>query len=212
MLMKPPMRKAALLLHVVASVGWLGSVAAYGVLSVMAAYSSDSALVRSACLAMYVVGWYAVVPLNLLAVVTGLVQALGTPWGLFRYYWVVAKLVLTVLGTGLLLMHQGMLTGQATALMAGGVALPDESLRQLGAQLVWDSGLGLFLLIVLTGLSILKPWGLTRRVLRQQADRGESRPMVESSLPASLRFFITSTIVSLLVFALSHHLHGHHHH
>lgn len=211
MLMTPSVRKAALLLHIVASVGWLGSVAAYAVLSVVAGYSNESALVRSACLAMNVVGWYAVVPLNILALATGLVQAQFTPWGLFRHYWIIAKLVLTILGTGLLLMHQGMLAGQAAALVTGGAVIPDDSLRRLGVQLVWDSGLGLFLLLVLTGLSVFKPWGLTRRALRQQTGRGESKQPTDAALPASLKLFVAGVIVSLLVFGMSHHMHGHHH-
>lgn len=203
-------RKTALLLHVISSVGWLGSVAAYLVLSIGAGYSHDDALVRSACLGMNLLGWYAVVPLSLLAVATGLVQALGTPWGLFRYYWVIVKLVLTAIGTGLLLMHQGLLAGQA-ALAARDATTSGDSLRQFGAQLVWDSGLGLFLLIVLTGLSVFKPWGMTRRAARQQTERPGAEHVAAEPLPVSLKWFLVGVTVTLLVFAASHHMHGHHH-
>ena len=42
----------------------------------------------------------AVVPvLALLALVTGIVSSLFTKWGLFRYYWVLIKLVITVAAT-----------------------------------------------------------------------------------------------------------------
>ena len=35
---------------------------------------------------------------------SGLVQSLGTEWGLFRYYWIVAKLSLTVVATMVLML------------------------------------------------------------------------------------------------------------
>jgi hypothetical protein len=36
--------------------------------------------------------WIVIVPLSLAALLTGVVQSLGTPWGLFRHRWIVAKL------------------------------------------------------------------------------------------------------------------------
>ncbi len=41
------------------------------------------------------------VPVALLALVTGLVLALGTPWGLARHRWVWTKFWLTLITTGL---------------------------------------------------------------------------------------------------------------
>jgi hypothetical protein len=49
--------------------------------------------------------WIVIVPLSLAALLTGVVQSLGTPWGLFRHRWIVAKLALTVVATVLLLVH-----------------------------------------------------------------------------------------------------------
>ena len=34
------------------------------------------------------IGWYLIVPLALASLLTGFVMSLGTPWGLFRHYWV----------------------------------------------------------------------------------------------------------------------------
>jgi hypothetical protein len=44
---------------------------------------------RSAWIAMELIGWYLLVPFAFAALATGLVMALGTPRGLFRHYWVV---------------------------------------------------------------------------------------------------------------------------
>lgn len=50
-------------------------------------------------------GWFVLVPLSLASLITGLIQALGTPWGLFRHYWILFKLLISVVATVLLLVH-----------------------------------------------------------------------------------------------------------
>ena len=44
-------------------------------------------------------------PLCFASLFSGLVQSLGTEWGLFRHYWVLFKLLINVLPTALLLLH-----------------------------------------------------------------------------------------------------------
>src|SRR5215213_1405382 len=105
MIMAPRLRKFALTAHVTASVGWLGAVAAFLALAVAGLTSQDAQLVRGAYLAMPVMTWYAIVPLCLAALLSGLVSSLGTEWGLFRYYWIVIKLAITVLSTVVFLIH-----------------------------------------------------------------------------------------------------------
>lgn len=62
-------------------------------------------MVRAAWFAMELTGWFVIVPLAVGSLLTGIVQALGTTWGLFRHYWVLLKLLLTVLATVILLLH-----------------------------------------------------------------------------------------------------------
>src|SRR5690349_484836 len=99
MTMTPGQRKFALTMHVTFSVGWIGTVVAYLALGVAAVTSQDDQTVRAAWTAMELIGWYAIVPLALAALLTGLVMSLGTKWGLFRHYWTVISLVLTVFAT-----------------------------------------------------------------------------------------------------------------
>jgi hypothetical protein len=54
---------------------------------------------------MEVIGWIIIVPCSVAALMTGLVQSLDTEWGLFRHYWIVAKLSLTVSASVILLLH-----------------------------------------------------------------------------------------------------------
>lgn len=166
--MPPRVRKLALVLHVVASVGWLGAVAAFLALAVVGLTSADAQTVRGAYLAMAPVTDLVIVPLCLAALATGLLQSLGTPWGLFRHHWVVAKLAITLVSTLILLLHTHPIHDMS-ALAAEAQVGPDDA-RGLRVQLLADAALALAALLAATVLSVFKPRGLTsygRRKLRE---------------------------------------------
>ena len=54
---------------------------------------------------MEVSGWYVLLPLAVATVVTGLLMALGTKWGLFRHYWVLISFLLTCFAATILILH-----------------------------------------------------------------------------------------------------------
>src|SRR5262249_44201007 len=159
MILAPRLRKLALTAHVTSSVGWLGAVGGFLALAVVGLRSEGPERVRAAYLAMESITWSVIVPLSIAALVTGLVQSLGTTWGLFRHYWVLAKLLLTVLSTGLLLLHTGPIGHLARA--AAAATLSSTDLRRARIQLLADAGAALVVLIVTTTLSIYKPRGVT---------------------------------------------------
>jgi len=164
-MMSPAVRKVMLTVHVGSSVGWLGAIAAYIALNVPALLSHDEQLVRAAYLMMEPVARYAVVPLAVASLLTGIVQALGSPWGLFRHYWVLISLVVTTFATTILLLHL-----PAISDMAETAADPNASIARLGGDLFHSVG-GLLVLLVPLVLNIYKPRGLTRygwRTQRQQ--------------------------------------------
>lgn len=185
MKMTPGFRKIALTAHVTCSVGWLGAVASFLILSVAGLTSRDAEVVRGAYLAMNVIGQYIIVPLSFAALLTGLLQSLGTDWGLFRYYWVVAKLVLTLGATFLLLLHQFTAVAGAARRVSAAPAGTVPEIGGLGGQLVFDAGLAVLVLIGITALSVFKPWGRTPYGQRQlQEERG---PRPAGAPPAPLR-------------------------
>src|SRR6266436_5178665 len=104
--MTPALRKLSITAHVTFSVGWLGAVAAFLALSIAGLTSHDAEVVRGAYLSMDLISRFVVIPMCLAALATGLLQALGTPWGLFRYYWILLKFGLAVSATIALLVHQ----------------------------------------------------------------------------------------------------------
>ncbi|UUV28692.1 DUF2269 domain-containing protein [Amycolatopsis roodepoortensis] len=164
MTLSPPARKVVLTAHVMTSVGWLGAVVAYLALDLTAVISQDIPTVRAAFLAMKVIAWSVILPLALASVLVGILNALGTSWGLFRHYWVLVKLILTVVATIVLLME--LRTIDALAEIAATGADP----RLLPGSLPHSLG-GLVVLIAATILSVFKPRGLTRYGWRRQQDR-----------------------------------------
>lgn len=166
--MPPGARKLALTAHVASSVGWLGAVAAFLALAVVGLAGDDPRRVRSAYLAMETTAGYVLVPLAFASLLTGLVQSLGTTWGLFRHYWVVVKLVVTAVATLVLLTQLGPIGSLADAAVARGLSGADQ--RDARMSLVVHAGGGLLVLLVPTVLSVYKPRGMTRYGERRQRE------------------------------------------
>jgi hypothetical protein len=170
--MTPRVRKIALTAHVTSSVGWIGAVAVFLVLALAGLNSKDFETVRAAYVSMELTGWFVIVPLALASLLTGLVQALGTAWGLFRHYWVLVKLVITVLATVILLVHMRPIGHMAEAVRRA--TLDDGELGGLRIQLVADAGAALVVLLVAVVLSVFKPQGRPR--YRRRRLRGVTLP------------------------------------
>ena len=169
MTLSRPLRKFALAVHVACSVGWAGAVAAYLALAVAAGSGAEA---RAAVYpAMEVVGWFVIVPCALAALVTGLVQSLGTEWGLLRHYWVAAKLVLTIFASVVLLVRVEDFFGPPYAAGRPAAPAPGGSVGADRAQLLVHSGGGLVVLLAATALSVYKPWGRTPYGQRRRAAR-----------------------------------------
>ena len=173
--MTPGFRKLVLTAHVSASVGWLGAVVAFLALAIAGLASQDAQTVRAAYLTMELIGWYALVPLALASLLTGLVQALGTTWGLFRHYWVLFKLLINVFATIVLLLYTQTLDHFAD-IAAETTGSRDLSALRSSSPLL-HAGAALLLLLVATTLAVYKPRGLTPLGQRKQREqRAVSRP------------------------------------
>jgi hypothetical protein len=165
--MTPGLRKLALTAHVACSVGWLGAVIVFVVLAVVGLTSEDAQTVRSAYLVMEPAGWFVLVPLALASLLTGLVQAVGTTWGLFRHYWVLFKLLINVFATIVLLMYM-----QTLGSLANVAANPRADLDVVRSPSpLLHAGAALVLLLTATVLAVYKPRGLTPYGRRSHAAR-----------------------------------------
>ena len=179
-MMPPLLRKTVLVTHVATSVGWLGALLGYLSLDITVATSGDVGTVRSAYIGMSLLVRYAIVPLALASVVIGIINALGTPWGVFRHYWVLVKLVLTLVAAGVLLTKPQ----EVSYLAIAAQALDDP--RQLSDTLVHSIG-GLIILVTTLILSVFKPRGVTRHGWRsqRQAQANAKAARLAPDVPAS---------------------------
>jgi len=207
--MTQPFRKLALTAHVTASVGWLGAVGSFVALAIAGLMGKDELMVRSAYLATERTTWVVIVPLAFASLFTGLIVALGTPWGLFRHYWVFVKLMLTIFATVLLLLHTQPIGRLAAVARAGPASGPD--VRALQIQLVGDAGAALLALLVNVTLSIYKPQGLTlygRRTLVEHRQNGERELAVAGGRTPRWIQGLAILVVTLIVVFLIVHLAG----
>jgi hypothetical protein len=168
MTMTPGLRKFALTAHITSSVGFLGAVVVFLALAVIGLTSQDAQTVRGAYLVMEPAARFILVPLAFASLLTGLVQSLGTTWGLFQHYWVLFKLLINVFATIVLLMYMptlGYLAGVAAdpTVDLGGVRNSSPTLH---------AALALLVLLVATVLSVYKPRGMTRYRRRKAARTG----------------------------------------
>lgn len=166
MTMSPGLAKLVLTAHVTFSVGWLGAVAVFLALGFVGLTSQDPQLVRGVYLVMEPAAWSVLVPLSFGSLVTGLIQSLGTRWGLFQHYWILFKLLINVVATIFLLIYTQTLSFFAEVAQepsSGG----DLSVLQ-SPSVVIHAGVALLLLLVATTLSVYKPRGLTRYGQRKQ--------------------------------------------
>jgi hypothetical protein len=172
--MRPSLRKLVLTAHVTFSVGWLGSVAAYLGLAIVGLTGRDAQMARAAYLSMEVIGWFVIVPFSLATLLVGLVESLGTPWGLFRYWWVSVKFLLTTGATIVLLRHMESVIRMSA--IARDAILAATNFRAQRIQLAVHAGGGLVVLLAATVLSIYKPWGMTPYGLRKKRELPDVSP------------------------------------
>jgi hypothetical protein len=156
MTLSPPWRKLVLVLHVTSSLGFLGAVATFLALAITGA-TAHPELAYAVYQAMQIVTWQVIVPLAFATLLIGIVQSLGTPWGLFRYYWVIVKLVLTIIAVAVLMLQTP--TIDALALAASGGDLEGYAGARF-SMMLHASG-GAIALLIATVLSVYKPRGLT---------------------------------------------------
>lgn len=212
MMMTPGLRRFAFTTHITSSVGWVGAVMVFLGLAAVGLTSDDSLTVRGVYVAMVPAAWFVLVPLAHASLFSGIVLSLGTTWGLFRYYWVVLKLMITVFAAIILLIYM-----ETFRQMAGVASDPRVDLAAVrNASPLVHSVLALILLMIATVLGVYKPFGMTAYGKRKQAqERQQLSPTVSAGSSGSGDFAPQDTpfvmylaaaiaITILLVFVLLH--------
>ena len=211
MMITPPIRKLTLTAHVTASVGWLGALAVFLAHALASVISQNEQMVRAASLAMGLTAWFVIMPLSLASLITGLVQALGTAWGLFRHYWILFKLLLTAVATIVLLLKLAPISYLAD--MAAVAAFSSTDLIGLRTSLIIHASGGLLMLLAATALAVYKPAGMTWYGTRKRREQSNAMVGCALGLPTStprwVKVFGISIIILILLIGLMMLVGGH---
>jgi predicted secreted protein len=202
--MTAPLRKLTLTAHVTTSVGWLGALAVFLAHALATLISQDEQMVRAASLAMGLTAWFVILPLSLASLTTGVVQGLGTGWGLFRHYWILFKLLLTAAATIVLLLKLGPISYLADA--AAKTTFSGTDLIGLRTSITVHAGGGLLVLLTAAALAVYKPQGMTPYGVRKQREQGslrtDSHLGAVTSTPRWVKVFGVVVIILMLMVAV----------
>ncbi|MGP4109699.1 DUF2269 domain-containing protein [Streptomyces sp. 4N509B] len=170
-----PARRAVLITHVTVSVSWLGLSLSLLLLAVTGATADTPEVAASAYRAMKLFGDWLLVPLALTTLATGLVLALGTPWGLAHHRWVYTKFWLTLIAaTASTFAFRAGINEAAAEVDAGGTVTDTSGL-------LFPPSVSLALYLFMTVISYLKPWGLTRRGQHARDQRARARTVARGT-------------------------------
>lgn len=187
--------KVMLTAHITFSVGWIGTVSAFLVLAVVGNVGNNQ-MVFASYIAMELIAWFVIVPFCFASLLTGLIQAFGTHWGLFKHYWIVVKLVLTLVSTIVLMLHMQPITQLSNIASETNLSVTD--FRALRIQLVADAGAALLVLLATTTISVYKPWG--------KIEFGLSIPRFISTTKKPLRILLLIGFLLVIILFIALHL------
>jgi hypothetical protein len=214
-MLTPAVRRFTFTTHITSSIGWIGAAMVFLALAVIGVTSENERTVRGAYLVMAPAAWFVLVPLAHASLLSGIALSLGSTWGLFRHYWVVLKLGITVFATVILLIYMGTFRQ-----MAGVAADPVLDLAVVrNASPIVHSILALVLLLAATVLGVYKPFGTTaygERGLQEQrrpvsalipANAGTARVLDAASTPAWI-YVVGAVALALALLVVILHLTG----
>ena len=188
--------------HLTFSVGWIGTIAAFLALSIMALVANDQ-VVRSCYIGMEVIAWFIIVPFCFASFISGLIQALGTHWGLFKHWWILVKLILTLIATLILLLHMQPISYLGE--VATQKVIEHDELRNLRIRIVADAAAAILVLVAITTVSVYKPWG--------KIQFGISLPTFKATTAKPMgKYILIGLAIAILIFVVLHLMQGGMHH
>ncbi|MFE0022813.1 hypothetical protein [Amycolatopsis sp. NPDC059021] len=176
-------RKAFLVAHIVTAGAWMGMDLALGILVCTALLTSDPGITAGSYRVLELFAGWPMLAASLLCLASGAVLAVGSKYGLFRYWWVFAKLVVNVVMSLLILfvLRPGLndVAANAQRLAAGDTSLGSPS------ELLYPVVVAPSLLLFAFVLSVFKPWGRMRRAIPATASDVVEKPLHDGRVATS---------------------------
>jgi hypothetical protein len=149
-------RKVTLIVHLASAAAWLGMDVVLGVLVVGGLGATPQVASAMAVAIGAFIGW-PIVAVALLTLGSGVVLAVGSKYGLLRTWWVIVKLVLTLVLIVLVLV---LLVPSVAELATEARTLGDPF--TLDQQMLFPPVVSSSALLFAMALSVIKPWGRRR--------------------------------------------------
>lgn len=154
-------RRLTLIVHITSAGTWLGLDAAFAVLAYTALLSDDVETAGAAFQMLTIVAVWPMLSVALLNLGTGLVLALGTKYGLFKYWWVIVKLGINVTFSTLIILA---LRPELGRIAAAGRQLANHETSSVPIGILpYPLTVGPLLLLTAVTISVIKPWGRVSR-------------------------------------------------
>ncbi|MGO1051790.1 hypothetical protein [Crossiella sp. CA198] len=148
------------ILHLGSGVGWFGVALCQLVLNIIGRTTADAGLRVATHKIGHTLDIWLLIPLVLLALVSGVVLAWRSNWGVFRHWWIVVKLVATIVLMVFSAIWLGGWIGAAAELaLAQGPPYFEVRNKLLGGSIF--NNVSILLMVV---ISVFKPWGRIRQV------------------------------------------------
>lgn len=168
-------RNAVLAVHLLSAAAWIGLDAALAVLVFTSLLTDDAQLAAAGYRVLVLLAVWPLLVAGLSCLGSGLLLGLGTKYGLLRYWWVAAKLVINVVFTALVpVLLRPTVLSAADGAQRLTVFIAPDMLRALIFPVIVSS-IGLVLAVL---LSVYKPWGRIRA--RAASARRAPRPRLLS--------------------------------
>ncbi|GGD77336.1 DUF2269 family protein [Paenibacillus nasutitermitis] len=154
-------RRWLLTAHLLFSAIMFGGAITFLILSITAATTTDEGVLKACYSGMHVLAKTSVRASAIGALVTGILLSVLTRWGLFTYYWIIAKEGLMIIAILLGPIGMEALTLKAVALTAAeGLNVSYDPAFTVNSGQLW---MGIIIQILSIGgmfvLSVFKPWG-----------------------------------------------------
>ncbi|MGA8943616.1 MAG: hypothetical protein WB502_13020 [Thermoactinomyces sp.] len=151
--------------HVLSVASWIGGTLAMWLLAIHLQNGANGEQLLYTMASMEVIDENLLKYPALLTLITGIMLSVWTQWGLVKHYWVIFKLVLTILTIMIGIFFLNRWTAGLGELIKdmGIIALQNERFQTTWVSVVATSGFNLLCLAFMTFITYLKPFGKVKK-------------------------------------------------
>ncbi|PYI52456.1 hypothetical protein [Paenibacillus flagellatus] len=162
-------KQAIVILHVLAVVCWLGGAMVMLLLGTHMLKAENGEQLYYTLDNMHLIDVVFIRYTALAALLTGIILSVWTNWGLFKHYWILTKLILTLMliGFGIEFMGDWLSQIVRIAKQERFLALSDTAFRNASYSLIGGAIANIVSLIFMTALSYFKPFGKIKAKVRK---------------------------------------------